>query len=362
MSGDPAGRSANIQLLRVFAACGVLLFHLGNYASQPSVYGANYCKLWACRWSAFAALPVPLFFAVSGFVLTHALSAAETRDPATGRAGRAGRFLVARALRLYPGYWLALALALGLGALGVRLTESADDWRTGLPLALALAPPGQRPVVYLLGVEWSLVYEVFLSAALAALYLACGARRLPVAAGVWLALLLGKAIIAPGLGTAVLPSAGVVALSAYCAPFLAGVVAYPLRACGGRSAVRAALAAAPASWWAAVYFAANQEQLWLAGALPAGLVVWLAVRLPQTPSDNLLVRLGDRTYGLYLAHVPLVRAGFALWGAAGLPARNLVGVAVVGAGALALGLAFGGAEARLHRALRPRRRPASSSS
>ncbi len=355
MSGDPGARSANIQLLRVFAACGVVLFHLGNYASQPGVYGANYYKLWACRWSAVAALPVPLFFAVSGFVLTHALSAAEARDRATGRAGVAGRFVLARALRLYPGYWLALAIALGLGAVGVRLTESADDRLGGLPLALALAPPGQRPAVYLLGVEWSLVYEVFLSAALAALYLACGARRLPLAAGVWLALLLTKAVIAPGLGTAVLPAAETVAFSAYCAPFLAGVVAYPLRGRGGRTALRAASVAAPASWWAAVSLAASQEQLWLAGAVPAGLVVWLAVRLPQAPSDNRLVRLGDRTYGLYLLHVPLIRAGFALWGAVGIPARNLIGVAVVGAVALALGLAFGYVEARLDRALRPRR-------
>jgi exopolysaccharide production protein ExoZ len=80
-------RYTNIQFLRVAAAVGVVLYHLSCHA--PALVGVDPARL---GHPLLAGLPVPLFFAVSGFVLAHAL-----------RSAPPGRFLLARAVRLYPG-------------------------------------------------------------------------------------------------------------------------------------------------------------------------------------------------------------------------------------------------------------------
>src|SRR5271169_5849698 len=91
-------RYNNIQILRILAALGVIVLHLPVYAARD--FNAPDC-LSVLAWTGNRmAYPVPLFFAVSGFVLTHALHVAPRR-----------RFLAARFLRLYPGYWLAIVLS-----------------------------------------------------------------------------------------------------------------------------------------------------------------------------------------------------------------------------------------------------------
>ena len=82
-------RLASIQILRAAAALSVALFH-------------------ACQWSqidfAVGAAGVDVFFVISGFVLW---TACETR-PITP-----GAFLLARAQRILPLYWIAtLAVAI----------------------------------------------------------------------------------------------------------------------------------------------------------------------------------------------------------------------------------------------------------
>ena len=351
-------RSTNIQLLRVFAAVGVVMHHLGFYAHQGHVHGADYMKLWPLRWSAFVGLPVPLFFAISGFVLTQALDAAETRDPAAGRLGRAGRFLLARVLRLYPGYWLAVALVLSWNAARGLATGEPSGLANFGAAVLTLAPVGPGPG-YVLGIEWSLIYEVFLSLALGVLGL-LGARALPYCAAAWLALLVWKVAAWPNFASEAIPVAATIALSAYNAPFLGGVVVYALRNAArraGRVALGAVGLAAIGSWFKLSSTHMTLEQFWLISTVPATLMLWLAVRLPQAPSDNRYVKLGDRTYGLYLAHVPLIFLGFQLWQALGLPPRVVAGTVAVGLATLALGFQFGRLESALHARLRAVGRP-----
>ena len=337
-------RYDTIQLVRLAAALGVALYHLGHYAVVA--FGANYYTLAALRWPPLARLPVPLFFAVSGFVLARALGAARGEPPAR----RAGRFLLARVVRLYPGYWLAAVAAFAL-YWALPPPGVAEALRAWHPAALTLLPLGPDATSYPLGVEWTLVYEAFLSAALALLSLVGPGRGLTVAAAAWLALLVAKSLAAPGLGTASLPTASV-ALSAYCAPFLGGVLAHAARDWRGRHLPWAAAALALGSWGWLSTAACTPEQFWLGAALPASLLVWLAARLPQVAPANRLARLGDRTYGLYLVHVPLMLVGFELLSRGGVPRGNLPGVAAVGAAAVALGLQFGRLEHALYRRLR----------
>ena len=81
--------------LRFFSFLAVFLFHC-----QPR-------KLW------FGAYGVHLFFTLSGFLITYLLLASEGPD----RLRTVGVFYARRALRIFPAYYLAIALGLALGSL-----------------------------------------------------------------------------------------------------------------------------------------------------------------------------------------------------------------------------------------------------
>ncbi|MBX9584213.1 MAG: acyltransferase [Gemmataceae bacterium] len=329
-------RYTNIQFLRAAAAGGVVLHHLGCHA--PALVGVDPAGL---RHVLLAGFPVPLFFAVSGFVLTGALQSAPP-----------GRFLVARFLRLYPGYWLAVLGAVVL--MRLRAFTEYDRWLIrfvdATELALWPAGPGRCPYV-LGGVEWSLIYEVFLSAALAGLALVGGRRGLPWLAGGWLAVLVGKMILWPGYAFDMFPHWTTIALSPHSVPFLLGVLAYQVRDRGRRlwwavlPAVAGLLLVAPAR-------VADPEWHWCNWGLAAAGVVWLAAQFRQVGPDNRLARAGDWTYGLYLIHNPLVLA--VLYAAARLGwAGRWEPVWLAGLVGLAGGLLFGRLEAAVHARLRP---------
>jgi peptidoglycan/LPS O-acetylase OafA/YrhL len=329
-------RFNNIQVLRLFAATCVVLYHLGVHA--PNLIGVG--RGWLLT-PLIVGFPVPLFFAVSGFVLTHAVQNAST-----------GRFLAARILRLYPGYWLALAATLVIMRSGTW-TE-LQRWLIYFvtPEQVALWPSGGRTeVLYFLGVEWSLVYEVFLSLALTVLA-AFGSRRvLPLLTTGWLAFLIAKAIAWPNAYFDQFPHWSMIALSGFNVPFVLGVLAYYVKDADRRWA------------WAVVPLVLSllyvnstvllgREENWIYWGLAGAGTVWLATKLPQLPDRNPLVRLGDCTYGLFLFHVPLMFSVL-------YPASRLGGVGndwillLAGSVAIIGGLCFGRVEAELHSRLRP---------
>ena len=328
-------RYTNIQFLRVAAAVGVVLYHLGCHA--PPLLGLDPAVL---RHTLVAGFPVPLFFAVSGFVLTHAL-----------RSAPPGRFLVARFLRLYPGYWLALAGVVGL--MRLRVYTEHHRWMIHFVggTTLTLWPAGPGRVLYLLGVEWSLAYEVFLSVALAAFGLVGRGRAVPVLAAAWLAVLGVKMAVWPGFGFDTLPHWSTIALSGYAVPFLLGVLAYQVRGADRRWGWLVGPAAAGCLYLTCTR-PVTPEQAWALLGLAAAGVVWLAVVLPQADDRNRLARLGDYTYGLFLFHVPLMLAVFYPAARLGWADRWEV-VWLGGAVALAGGLLFGRLEAAVHARLRP---------
>ena len=328
-------RYDNIQLLRLLAASSVVLYHLGCYA--PRLAGVDPAQL---REGIIVGFPVPLFFAVSGFVLTHAI-----------RSAPPGRFLVARFLRLYPGYWLALLVTVGL--MRLRLYTEYDRWLIHFVnlTEIALWPAGPDRCPYLLTVEWSLIYEVFLSAALAALSLFGTRRGLAIAAGAWLAVIGVKVAAWPGFATDIVPHWSTIPLSACNVPFLLGVLAYFVREKGRRwrwvvaAAVAVSLVEVPKLY-------STLELHWCnAGAAAAG-VVWLTAQFRQVSPRNPLARAGDWTYGLYLLHVPLMLLVFHAAARAGWSGHTEV-VWLAGAVALAGGLLFGKLESTVHSRLRP---------
>lgn len=329
-------RYPNIQLLRVAAAVGVALFHLGFYArtvGQVELIGLDNSWL--------AGMPVPLFFAVSGFVLA---GAARHTSP--------GRFLIARVVRLYPGYWLAVLLTLAAATAGLF-----SDLQSRFPglvsgRTFALWPARFGTVLYPLGIEWSLVYEVVLSAAVGLFSLAGPRFGLPILSGVWLTAIVCRMIVWPVTNQlpAPLGSLSEMVQTSYNVPFLVGVLIYSVRDQGRRlwpfvlTGVLGLLAAG-------VAYPVRPEVQWALWGVAAAGIVWLVVGRRQVASTNPLARLGDCTYGLFLVHVPLLwlvlypaaRAG---WGGRVEPALLAGLLAIVG------GLLYGRLEAVIHARLR----------
>lgn len=332
-------RFNNIQVVRLAAAVAVLVYHLGYYATHTFGTTAFPAELLcAGNWMSF---PVPLYFAISGFVLTQAVSGVS-----------AGRFLWGRAVRLYPGYWLAALLVMGLMWFTVWPPEFRRYVRPeNLSWFLLPSPPGS--VVYPLGVEWSLVYEAALYVWMAVVVALFGATRgLPACAAAWGVLLLAKAAVWPGYAAVQLPRWSEVFFSVANLSFVLGVLVYQVRDRGRRW--RWPVLAATAAWLAVVPSRTSTlEGEWLAFAPAAAAVVWLAAQLPQLSSANRLVRWGDYSYGVYLIHAPAMMGTFflLLWG--GWLLDSSAAILVAGAVSLAAGCGFGRVECALYARLRP---------
>lgn len=332
-------RFNNIQVVRLVASVAVVLAHLGYYAQHT--FGTTAfpaVPLWAGNWKSSL---VPVFFAISGFVLTQAASHVS-----------AGRFLWNRAVRLYPGYWVAALLVMGFMWFTVWPPEFRRYVRPeNISWLLLPAPAGTR--IFPLGVEWTLVYETALYLWMTVVVALFGAKRgLPVCAAAWGVLLLAKAAVWPGYAAVQLPRWGEVFFSVANLPFVLGVLVYQVRDRGRRW--RWPVLAATAAWLAVVPARVDTlEGEWLAYAPAAAALVWLATQFAQLPASNRLVRWGEYSYGVYLLHAPAMMGTFFLLRRGGWMLDSTAAVVVAGVVALAVGFGFGRAECALYARVRP---------
>lgn len=125
----------NIQYLRGIAALSVLLFHAGHWYSVA--YGdAFYKNLFPGFYGLYG---VAIFFAISGYLMA---DLAPKQKPF--------EFLFRRIVRIYPTFFIATVFALMVRPTVLQIYA---------PINLTLAP-NETPT-YPLGVEWSLVNEIF---------------------------------------------------------------------------------------------------------------------------------------------------------------------------------------------------------
>lgn len=101
MSFETPTRLGHVQALRGFAACLVLLSHLGQIEAGTVT---NPILPASTVWGNMG---VDLFFVISGFIMVYI-----TRDGYEGGLKRVPEFLFARITRIYPLYWIISAALL----------------------------------------------------------------------------------------------------------------------------------------------------------------------------------------------------------------------------------------------------------
>jgi peptidoglycan/LPS O-acetylase OafA/YrhL len=313
-------RAAAVDGLRAIAALSVVAYHAWLY-TLPKVTAAQRESL-ADQVIHELRLGLVLFFVLSGFLLYQPWVRAALGG---GRDPRLGNYLIRRAARILPAYYLAVAGSVALlwslrGAPGVRLPSGGDLWTFALfaqnfsdTTVLKLDPP-----------LWTLAVEVSFYLALPALgWLALRLRHSGRAGqlAVPLAFLLvglaynhaidGNAAIWP---TKVLP-----AMAQYFAIGMLGAVLLFGREPGRRMTFAlfagGALLVVGDAWWAADEATRGSHSAVLhvvrdaPGAIGFACIVAAAagtVRPPRLLAARAVAWTGRVSYGVYLWHVPLL--------------------------------------------------------
>jgi exopolysaccharide production protein ExoZ len=135
-----------IEAARGIAALMVVMVHAMAMLSGPADYGV---RIWG-GLPQFGRAGVDFFFVLSGFIISYV----HARD--VGRPEAFGSFWMKRFRRIYPTYWVILALWGALLAISPTPTlEERDPWR--VLSSVLLLPTFDEPI---LGVAWSLRHEL----------------------------------------------------------------------------------------------------------------------------------------------------------------------------------------------------------
>lgn len=322
-------RYDRVQVLRFFAALGVVLYHSNVYLVTARPDAGSSVRFFDHHF----AWGVELFFVISGFVIAHSIERMQVAE-----------FARRRLLRIYPAFWLAVALVLGAQWL---LWGGGGPGIPDLARALTLLPFGQ--IKYPLAVEWSLVYEIFFYVVICVAALFGWKRTRDLLCIVWLAAIAIDFFLPPPRASVFLPTPGQIFFSAFNVPFIVGMIVHRVHLRVPDSVRTLALLAAPALVLGSDLTARSEARFLLQGLGFGALVLWavLADRHRRVAPGNALVVLGDWSYGLYLVHVPVITALLALGVGANVPGE-IVFIAIV-AIAVALGSAFGAVESAFYR-------------
>ncbi len=163
-------RIRHVDSLRAVAAGLVVWIHYAQFIAKAAPGPASLGFLRTIpKGFDLGRLGVLIFFAISGFVICRSFGGP--------REGGARRFLIRRFCRLYPAYWVSMAV----GWLAWRVAGRGWDWPALAANATMAAALFDQP--YLLGVYWTLGLELLFYALCLALYLArCLERRALLAA------------------------------------------------------------------------------------------------------------------------------------------------------------------------------------
>lgn len=325
--------------LRAIAALSVVAYHAWLY-TKPRVSSALKSSTSDYVWHELR-LGLVLFFVLSGFLLYGPwVRAARDR----GRRPSTVGYAIRRVARILPAYWVAIVASVALlwshdDVPGVRLPDGANLWLFGVfgqnfneDTLLTLNPP-----------TWTLAVEATFYVVLPLLgVLAVARHRLGVVAAPVLFFGIGLAYnFAMSDKTGLSPTASKV-LPAFAPYFalgmLAAVVAHRRVLAPGvmwSLIAMGSLCVVADAWWAADNATrgshAQSLRIWRdAGAAAGFALILLAVGAARTAPRILTARpmvwIGERSYGVYLWHVPLL---LFLRAQGLLPLSTVAGLAVV---------------------------------
>jgi exopolysaccharide production protein ExoZ len=329
----------NVQALRAIAALLVVVVHA--YAVESTYLPG---RPWTTPYHILGTYGVDLFFVISGVVML--VSTASW----FGQTSAPRRFLLRRATRIYPPYWIVTALVLVAFLLVPSAAGMHRSARPDVLLSFLALPQQGEP---LLVVGWTLSYELAFYAVFA-VALRFERRYLPVVTAVWLLAVVLIGALGPhanpwvrvlgswfnlefafgmAIGTLVLREMTVAPRALFALAVALVVAVCVATAYSGREYFEIA-------WW----------RPWAVG-LPMALLVYASLGLERGGmlAPRWLRAQGDASYALYLWHVPLIGAiGLALHRVhlIGTPAR----VAIVFGG---YALAIAGSFAAYHGIERP---------
>lgn len=289
-----AGRIAGLDLLRLFAALAVVLFHFGyaNPLATPRLSEIAFPEL--AGFAKYGFLGVDLFFLISGFVIA-----------ATAQGRSAVTFAIARAGRLYPAFAVCMTLtALVIAFAGMPLHQvNFTQWLANLTM---WAP--KLGFKHMDGVYWTIVLElVFYGWVALLIALGLYQRRILTIVAAWLAICFVAEVLVET------KSLRTLMLTEFAPLFASGILIHRIHA----------RIAGPAEWaLLAIAFVlgglhaidmrdhfqmhyATRLDLPLLWQLHTGIyalfaaTLWISTRMSPAPA---LLALGGLTYPLYLLH------------------------------------------------------------
>jgi len=312
-----------LQYLRAIAAVSVLLCHASYYAMAER--GDSWLWNVFARAGTFGWL---LFFAISGYLM------AQLAPGATSL-----RFMAHRLIRIYPPYWLAVLAV-------VVVSRGAIQ-----PILAALfLTPGTK--TYVLGVEWTLPFELTFYLIVCGIIALRAQPWLPWIGSAWAFAILAGVLLWPKLQQGQFPLLLNLPMSTYCLPFAGGLI---IPTAIGRGWVGAATPLLGLCAIAANEAMPNAVLAFTSMTVGCVLLVAAAVRprnpLPAPAPNFALAALGDWSYALYLIHVPIIRAVYAT-----LPVTTplLAEWSATLAAPIACAVAFGKVDLWLYRVLKRR--------
>lgn len=274
-----------IEAGRGLAALAVVLFHATSVFSAPKYWGLKPFGV-AFDWGDAG---VFFFFALSGFII------AEVHARDVGATGRLRHYAKRRLVRIYPVYWLVLAVVVLLGMAGIGVRVAPDV----LASSIALIGPDNRATA--LAVAWTLYHEIAFYAVFAAWIV--NVRLGQAVTLAWLALIAAAALVPLPLPTYLGASVNLV--------FGFGVVAWwaSRRVLPAWVAVAGVLVFAGVAVETATAHAMPEALRELASGAAAAAVIAGAVSLERrrpVAVPRLLLAMGAASYSIYLTHFPLL--------------------------------------------------------
>jgi exopolysaccharide production protein ExoZ len=318
-----------VQILRGIAALAVLIHHIMEETTV--LFVSKPFPNWLVTVGASG---VDLFFVISGFIMLY------TTQRHFGRSGAAAEFILRRFIRIVPMYWICSLAIVVLASSGLAYKTkiiAADN----ILLSLSFLPTDNL----ILGVGWTLQYEIYFYAIFAFCMLVMTSRQalfaIPFALG--LMIFIGHQL--PG-SPAQRFLANPIALEFAFGLWLA--YGYSRGRWLGAYSALAALAGVAGLVVTSMWFATEDTsglgaiRLWAWG-IPAALILYSALSMPKINGwpGAILYALGNASYSIYLTHAIVMTSYAKLLKTDGIGSALPPGIWMIAAGgvAIAVGLA-----------------------